>query len=76
MCETVYSVEVWKLTNANSEGAPFASKEEALEQYRQELGAPYSRGFKYVRLVQEECKTSENGDVEILSSKVLREAIF
>lgn len=76
MRETVYSVEVWKLTNANSEGAPFSSMEEAIEQYRQELGAPYSRGFKYVRLVQEECETSENGDFEILSSKVLREAIF
>ena len=76
MSETVYSVEVWKLTNANSEGAPFASKEEALVQYQQELCAPYSRGFKYVRLVQEECETSENGDVEILNSRVLREAIF
>lgn len=76
MVETVYSVEVWKLTNANSEGEPFTSKEEAITQYRQELCAPYSRGFKYVRLVQEECETSENGDIAILSSRVLREAIF
>lgn len=76
MSETVYSVEVWKLTNTNAEGVPFKNKEEALVQYQQELGAPYSRGFKYVRLVQEERETDENGEVEILNSRVLREAIF
>lgn len=76
MAETVYSVEVWKLVNSNIEGVPFKDKKEALMQYQQELGAPYSRGFKYIRLVEEECETDENGEVEILSSRVLREAIF
>lgn len=76
MVKVVYSVETWKLVNTNIEGGPFGSKEEAIAQYRQELNEPYSDCFKYVRLVEEQRETDEYGEVKILSSRVLREAIF